>query len=407
MKDTHLYEQLLGLEPPWNVSHVSIDTDLDEIHVMIDYRSNKAFCPECGKECSLYDHREERRWRHLDTCQMKTILICSVPRIECSEHGKLTISVPWSRSHSRFTLLFERMAIDLLSNFKKQSKVAQMLRISFDQLHRIMYMAVQRGLERRGEDEIIEHIGIDEKSYARRHQYSTVLVDLDRVRVVDLIKNRDERAARHLLKQSLTKHQRSNVKAICMDMWKAYISAAQKLLPQADIVHDHFHLLKYLNHSIDETRRQEMKKLEKEQRTQLKNSRYVFLSNPLHMSDKYKLKIIDLQFLNLETAKAWQIKENFKLVFKSDYINDAKYVLTSWIKEALRSNLKPVIKVAKMFLKHSHNILNYVKHRITNSLVEAMNSLIQEIKYVARGFLNYENFRISVLFYLGKLDLYP
>ena len=407
MNDTQLYEQLLSLEPPWKVSEVQIDDNLEEINVKITYNSTKAHCPECGKLCSLYDHREQRRWRHLDTCQMKTILICRVPRLDCPEHGKRTLPVPWSRPHSRFTLLFERLAIDLLRNFKKQYRVSDQLRISFDQLNRIMQQAVERGLERRDRDELIEHIGIDEKSYAAKHQYSTVLVDLDRRRVLDLAQNRTEQAAQHLLKESLTKTQRQQVKAISMDMWKAYILAAQKLLPDADIVHDHFHLLKYLNQSIDQTRRQEMKTLDNDRKAHLKNTRYIFLSNPLRMKDSYKLKIIDLQFLNLDTAKAWQIKENFKLVFQCDYINDAKNVLTAWIKEALRSNLNPVIKVANMFLKHSHNILNYVKHRITNSVVEAINSLIQEIKYVARGFRKYENYRISVIFHLGKLDLYP
>jgi len=407
MKDTQLYEQLLSLEPPWKVSEVQIDDNLEEIHVKITYNSTKAHCPECGKLCSLYDHREQRRWRHLDICQMKTILICRVPRLDCPEHGKLTLPVPWSRPHSRFTLLFERLAIDLLRNFKKQYRVSDQLRISFDQLNRIMQQAVERGLERRDTGELIEHIGIDEKSYAVKHQYSTVLVDLDRGRVLDLAQNRTEQAAQQLIRDSLTKKQRQQVKAISMDMWKAYISAAQKLLPDADIVHDHFHLLKYLNQSIDQTRRQEMKTLDNDRKAHLKNTRYIFLSNPLRMKDSYKLKIIDLQFLNLDTAKAWQIKENFKLVFQCDYINDAKNVLTVWIKEALRSNLNPVIKVANMFLKHSHNILNYVKHRITNSVVEAINSLIQEIKYVARGFRKYENYRISVLFHLGKLDLYP
>ncbi|MDQ7051988.1 MAG: transposase [candidate division KSB1 bacterium] len=52
-------------------------------------------------------------------------------------------------------------------------------------------------------------------------------------------------------------------------------------------------------------------------------------------------------------------------------------------------------------------ILNYLKHRITNALLESINSIIQQIKNIARGYKSFENFRIAVLFHLGKLNLYP
>jgi transposase len=407
MNDTQLYKQILGISSPWKVRDVILDTEKEEVGVFVEYRSNQAPCPKCGQLRKLYDHREQRRWRHLDTCQLKTFLTCNVPRVDCMEHGKITIETPWAHAQGRFTLLFEKLAIDMLLAFKKQSKVADMLRISFDQVNYIMHRAVERGLKKRDDKQEIKHIGIDEKSYGKRHKYASVLVDLDEGRVIDLVKNRDDNAAGKLIRQGLSEHQRKHVKAVSMDMWKAYMNAAQTTLPQANIVHDHFHLIKYLNKAVDETRRKEMKKLSGEQKQPLKNNRFVFLSNPINMSDNYKLRLINMQAFNFETSKAWRIKENFKLVLMNEYINDAKYVLSAWVKEAKRSKLKPVIKVAEMFVKHSVGILNYVLHKITNSMCETMNSLIQEIKYTARGFRKYDNFRISVLFFLGKLKLYP
>jgi len=407
MNDTQLYKQILGISSPWEISKVSLNTEQEEVNVLITYSSQQAPCPKCGKICSLYDHRQARRWRHLDTCQLKTILSCKVPRINCPDHGILTIETSWSQAQSHFSLLFERLAIDMLMTFKKQSKVADMLRISFDQMNYIMHRSVKRGLSRRESKQQIKHIGIDEKSYARHHKYASILVDLDEGRVIDLVENRDEQSAQRLIEQGLSVYQRRFVKAISMDMWKAYMRVAHNCLPQADIVHDHFHLIRYLNKAVDQTRRAEMKKLSKEEKQPLKNSRFVFLSNPIKMNASYKLRLIDMKALNLETSKAWQIKENFKLVMMTEYLNDAKYVLSAWAMEAKRSKLKPVIKVAEMFIKHSVGILNYVVHKITNSMSETMNSLIQEIKYTARGFRRYENFRIAVLFFLGKLNLYP
>ncbi|EMN01649.1 ISL3 family transposase, partial [Leptospira noguchii] len=52
-------------------------------------------------------------------------------------------------------------------------------------------------------------------------------------------------------------------------------------------------------------------------------------------------------------------------------------------------------------------ILTYFSHRITNAGSESMNSRIQKIKSNARGFRNFQFFRISILFHLGGLNLYP
>lgn len=46
--------------------------------------------------------------------QFQTILHCRIPRVECKEHGAKSIEVPWSEKQSRFTMLFERLAIDVL-----------------------------------------------------------------------------------------------------------------------------------------------------------------------------------------------------------------------------------------------------------------------------------------------------
>ena len=406
MNDKTLYYQLLGLNPPWEVEEVHLNIGQEEIEVFIHYQDNKAPCPKCKESCSIYDKRESRKWRHLDTCQMKTWLICRLPRVSCPKHGILTVEAPWSQSKSHFTQMFEKLAIDLLSSFKKQTKVANLLRISFDQLHLIMKQSVDRGLACRDNDQLIDYVGLDEKSFRSHHRYASVLVDLDNTRVINLVESRDEESAANLLKGSLNQKQREHLKAICMDMWKPYMSAASKCLPKADIVHDRFHLVRYLNQAVDETRRQEIKSSDDEQKALLKNTRYLFLSNRENWSTTYKTRFQKIQHINLKTSDAWRIKENFKSFFLCDTLREAKLFFAQWFNDVEEVNLDYVKKVAKMFLKHIIGIINYVRHRITNALVESMNSLIQEIKYVARGFRSFENFKICVLFFLGKLNLY-
>jgi transposase len=89
---------------------VRLDVPAGKVEVIVEHRGD-ACCPKCGKPCPGYDTRP-RRWRHLDTCQLQTLLVADVPRVECEEHGVVQAATPWSEPGSRFTVLFERAVID-------------------------------------------------------------------------------------------------------------------------------------------------------------------------------------------------------------------------------------------------------------------------------------------------------
>ena len=84
MKDTELYRYLLGIEEPWFVEQVSLDIKEQKVDVWVTHKEGIRWpCPECGAMTSLYDHAPERIWRHLDSCQFKTLLHARPPRINC------------------------------------------------------------------------------------------------------------------------------------------------------------------------------------------------------------------------------------------------------------------------------------------------------------------------------------
>lgn len=88
MQDRELYQQILGLESPWSMSGVELDGEPEEIRVRVGHpRGAKFGCPDCDRELACHDHAAERRWRHLDSRQYKTVLIAGVPRVKCPEHG--------------------------------------------------------------------------------------------------------------------------------------------------------------------------------------------------------------------------------------------------------------------------------------------------------------------------------
>lgn len=406
MQDKEFYRQLMGLQEPWKVKEVKIDFKQNKVDVWIEWPpEKKGACPVCGKGSAIYDHREERRWRHLDTMQFQTILHCRIPRIKCAEHGVKSIDIPWAEKNSRFTALFERVAIDVLLGCQNQTKAKGLLGLSWDEVHLIMEKAVRRGLKRRKDTEI-KHIGVDEKSFLKRHHYATVMSDLDQARVLDVTRDRKKESLSELIRK-LPKEQRDGIAAVAIDMWEPYIRAVEELLPAADIVHDKFHISKYLCEAVDKVRRAEHKVLKKEGIETLKGTKYLWLTNPRNWSDEQKRQFKELKDEGLKVGRAWAIKELFSDLWEYTYEKAARNFFKKWFWWATHARLKPIAEIAKKLKRHLDNILTYLKHRITNAVAEGINSKIQQVKSAARGFRNFENYRIAILFFCGKLDMYP
>lgn len=90
----------------------------------------------------------------------------------------VSIDVPWAEKGSRFTALFERLAIDVLLACQNQKRAKELLRLRWDEAHGIQERAIARGLSRR-EAEPGSHLGVDEKSFLRGHKYATIVTDID------------------------------------------------------------------------------------------------------------------------------------------------------------------------------------------------------------------------------------
>jgi transposase len=108
---------------------------------------------------------------------------------------------------------------------------------------------------------------------------------------------------------------------------------------------------------------------------------------------------------NLCTARAWAYKEQMVEFWYQPNAQEGNAIFQQWYRSVMRSRLPKVKKVTKTLKAHLGGLLTYFKHRITNALTEGFNSKIQAIKADARGFRRFENYRIRILFFCGKLDL--
>jgi transposase len=400
------YALLLGVGSPWEVKNVELKLAEKKVEIELGWHWGAAAqCPECGRECSIHDCAPERTWRHLDTMQFTTLIRARTPRSNCPEHGVKTMQVPWAAPQGRFTLLFERFAVEVLLASASISQGCELLGISWDTAQEIMRRAVERGLERRQLEEL-KYLGMDEKSFKRGQSYITLLTDLEESRVLDVVEERTAEAADQLW-ETLSPEQKQTVEAVAVDMWEPFIQTIRKQVPEADIVHDKFHVSKYLGEAVDKVRRAEHKELMAQGDETLKGTRQLWLYNPENFSPGQVEEFSALKDLQLKVARAWAAKELFSKFWEYQEEGWARRFFKDWFGWVSRSRLKPVVEVAQMLKRHLENLLTYLKHHITNAVTEGLNSKIQSLKAAARGFRSFRNYRIRILFFCGKLNLYP
>ena len=407
VKDTELYAALLRLRHPWQVCEVKLDLAADRVDVWIEHAPDtKWCCPECGKAAPLYDHTEEREWRHLDTCDCQTFVHTRPPRVKCPDHGVRQIGPTWANPGGHFTLRFESLVIDTLKECDVTG-ATRLTRTSWDEAWGIMEKAVERGRARK-DRRIPEQLSIDEKAFAKRHRYETLVCDLARGTVEYVMDDRQQESLEQYYRQ-FTPEELAGVKAVAMDMWDPYIAATKAHVPEAEskIVFDKFHVVRGVTEAVDKVRRKENKTLTAIGDESLKGTKHLWLANEENVPEWRKAEFNNIRSMNLKTGRAWAIKESLRKFWEYTYPARAEAYFDRWYFWATHSRLDPIVMAAKTIKRHLPNILTYFKHRITNAVAEGLNSKIQMVKEMACGFRSREHYRTAIYFHCGGLDLYP
>jgi len=384
MRDKELYARILGIQPPWRVQDVQLHLEAGEVHVMVAVERAALRCPECGEVGPGYDRRE-RRWRHLDTCQYRTILIAAVPRVQCATHGVVQMAIPWAEPSARFTALFEAVVIDWLQE-ASLAAVARQLGLTWDEVDGIMSRAVARGLARRPLAPP-RRIGVDETSFQRRHEYVTVVCDVDADVVLHVADEHTEASLAGFY-AGLGPTACAGLELVCLDMWRPYIAATRRYVPAADgkIAFDKFHVARLLGEAVDRVRRQEHRALRAQDDTRLVGTKYWWLTNPERMDAQRWQQFRTVRESTLKTARAWALKELAMTLWGYVRRGWAEKAWKAWLAWALRCRLVPMRKVAETVRKYLWGILNAIIARATNALGESLNSRIQALKRRACGY---------------------
>lgn len=314
--------------------------------------------------------------------------------------------VPWAEPRSRFTLLFERLAIDVLRQCDVTG-ATKILRISWDEAWGIMERAVTRGTTRKGRT-VVRRIGVDEKAAAKGHRYLTLVCDLDEGTVEHIAEDRKTESLKGYYK-GLSTEQLAGIEAVAMDMWEPYITATLDHVPEAaeKLVFDRFHVMSHIGKAVDMVRKQEHRALMAVGDKTLTGSTYLWLYSRENVPERRRDEFAALRRQELKVGRAWAIKEALRRLWHYVYPASGWTFWKRWYFWATHSRLEPIRKAAETIRRHIDNILTYYQHPVTNAMSEGLNSKIQKIKSMACGFRNIEHFKTAIYFHCGGLDLYP
>jgi transposase len=401
MNPESLFAVALGITPPWEVEGIEFSKESKRLDIKIGFRRGATFaCPVCGAAAPAYD-TSEKSWRHLNFFQYEAYLTARVPRVKCPNAGcgVKQVQVPWARSGSGFTLLFEALVMALVREMPV--KIAAALLGEHDtRIWRVLDHYVQSARAQEDHSEV-KRVGMDETSARRGQDYISLFFDMELRRLLFGTEGNDHSTVKAFA-EDLKAHKGdpANVTDASLDMSKAFIKGVNEALPNAEITFDPFHLIKHMNDALSKVRAEEARLYPE----MMKGSRYAFLKNPENLTEKQDETLVRLCNYRLKTARAYLLKLALQDVYFATSREEAEGLLKAWYSWAIRSQIDQVRKVARTVKNHWNGILARFDSQLSNGFLEAVNGLIQAAKRRARGYRTTKNLINMAYLVAGKLD---
>ncbi len=381
MRTTTLLLELLGLK---QTRVIGFEFTPTELLVDVEPATRTPRCGRCGARCSRgYDQRE-RRWRHVDIVGLQVVLRYGMRRVDCAGCGVTTELVPWAEPMSPFTRVFDELVAYFAQRTDKTT-VSRTMGIAWRSVGNIIQRVVAR-LGPKNELDGLTHIGIDELSVRKHHQYITVVTDHLTGNIVWAAPGKNAATLKSFF-EALGAQRAAKLEVVTIDMSAAYISVVESMAPQARLVFDRFHVQRLAHDALDQVRRAEVRELKgTPEANELKQTRFPLQKNPWNLTKLETEKVALVQERNQPLYRAYLLKETLAAILDGRQVNVARRKLGEWIDWAARSRLEPFAKAARTISKHMEGILGYVATRLSNGRVEGNNGKIRTITRRSYGF---------------------
>jgi transposase len=358
-------------------------------------------CGKCGRPGKYRDARPERQFKHVPIWGIPVELSYSPRRVSCTHcQGIYVESIPWAAGKRRLTVAFA-CYLATWARLLPWLEVARLFRCAWGTVASAVHFVVKHGLENRDLSSVT-HIGIDEISRKKGHEYLTTVYDLKARKLIWSGEGRTEETLRQFF-DFFGRKRANRLQGICCDMWMPYIKVIEEKAPKAILVFDKFHIIRHLMQAVDQVRRDEIKEKGKEHKILMKNTRYIWLKNPWNLTDKQSDRLGSLEKLNLKINRAYLLKESFRHLWSYKTTGWASKYLNKWFWWATHSRLKPMRDFAWIIRRHEDNILSYFKLPIHNGTVEGLNNKAKVVSRRAYGFRSAKNYILNLYHCLADL----
>ena len=384
MPDSYFTSKLLELE---DVIITDVQTSNTEIHVFLSMPRRPHTCPRC-KAVTEQIHDYRTSIIKDVPCMGKMLLLHYRKRRYhcpcCRKH--FYESFPILPKHCRITTRLSFYAIHMLKTRQNVLSVASSVGISVSSLFRKM-----QDVRYPKPTHLPSVLSIDEfKGNAGGQKFQAILTDAQKHRLFDILPSRSMIDLMQYLQKFKNK---KDVKYIVMDMNKVYRNLMRSYFPDATIVIDKFHVVRYVTWALENVRKRIQKQMHPDKRKYFKRSRRILLSHQNKLSEENLLALEVMLQQSADLATAYHLKELFYQFMESKSSTEAAHKLKFFVLAVQSSQLPEFNPCLTMLGNWSKYILNAFDCPYTNGYTEGINNAIKVIKRNAFGYRNFENFR--------------
>jgi transposase len=375
---------------------ITADYKYGKVCVKVRTKEDKLRCSKCKSFRVIKSGTKERLFRTIPIGSREVFLLAVIQRLECKDCGLIRQEqLCFAKEKKGYTRILERYILEL-SRIGTILDVANHLGVSWDLVKEIQKRYLKKHYSR-PDIKNVKHIAIDEFAVKKGHKYMTVVVDLDTGIIIHVGEGKGNEALEAFWKR--IRRNQVKIEAVAIDMSPAYISAVTNNLPQAQIVFDHFHVIKLYNDELSKLRRDVYREeTELNKKKLLKGTRWLLLKNDENLDDEReeRNKLREALAINEPLSIAYYLKEDLKLLWEQESKIDAEKFLGKWVAKAMASKVGRLKKFARTLLAHRTGIFAWYDYPISTGPLEGMNNKIKTMKRQAYGFRDMEFFKLKI-----------
>jgi transposase len=386
--------------------HARFSRDKKTIQVTVRPRKgSQGICSGCDKPAPGYDRLPERRFEFIPFWGFLVFFLYCRRRVQCRACGVVAEQLPWSDGKHHSTkahmLFLARWARKL-----SWKETAEAFHSSWDRVCDAVEYVVGWGLEHRTLESIYA-IGVDEIQYAKGHKYLTLVYQIDQefIRLLWVGKERTIESFQGFF-TVVGEKVASEILFVCSDMWQPYLDVIRQKCSLALHILDRFHITAKMNKALDEVRAAESRRLARDgHEPLLKKSRWCVLKRKENLNAKQQFRLRDLLRYNLQTVRAYLLKEDFQQFWTYNSPHWAGMFLDFWCSQTMRSRIEPMKKIARTLRTHRELLLNYfkAKKQFSSGVVEGLNNKAKVTMRRSYGFRTFRVLELALYHSLGKL----